>query len=57
MFLTNCSEFLVQGSLPISGQVDRLFATEAVDLSSIPGRIEPLTLKLVFIASLFNVQH
>ena len=31
---------------PISGRVDRAFATEAVDLGSIPGRVKPKTIKI-----------
>ena len=31
---------------PISGRVDRAFATETVDLGSFPGRVKPKTLKI-----------
>ena len=37
---------LKKNILPISGQVDRASATEAVDLGSIPGRVKPKTLKI-----------
>ena len=39
------------------GLVVRASATEAVDLGSIPGRVSPKTLNLVFTASLLDVQH
>ena len=42
---------------PISGRVDRASATEAVDTGSIPGRVKPKTIKLVFTASLLDVQQ
>ena len=32
--------------LPISGRVDRAYATEAVDSGSIPGRVKPKTIKI-----------
>ena len=31
---------------PISGRVDRAYATEAVDTGSIPGRVKPKTIKI-----------
>ena len=31
---------------PISGRVDRVSATEAVDPGSIPGRVKPKTIKI-----------
>ena len=31
---------------PISGQVDRASATDAVDSGSIPGRVKPKTIKI-----------
>ena len=40
----------------ISGQVDRASATEMVDLGSIPGRVKPKLEKLIFTASLHDVQ-
>ena len=40
----------------ISGQVDRASATEMVDLGSIPGRVKPKLEKLIFTASLLDVQ-
>ena len=39
------------------GRVDRASASEAVDSGSIPSRVKPMTLKLVFTASLLDVQH
>ena len=43
--------------IPISGRVDRASATDSVDSGSIPGRVKPKTLKLVFTASLLDVQQ
>ena len=43
--------------LTYSDRVDRASATEAVDSGSIPGRVKPKTIKIVFIASLFDVQQ
>ena len=37
--------------------MDRASATEAVDLGSIPGRVKPKTIKVVFTASLLDVQQ
>ena len=42
---------------PISGRVDKASATEAVDTGSIPGRVKPKTIKLVFTAFLLDVQQ
>ena len=42
---------------PISGPVDRASTTDSVDSGSIPGRVKPKTLKLVFTASLLDVQQ
>ena len=39
------------------GQVVRASASGAVDLSLIPIRVKPMTLKLVFTASLLDAQH
>ena len=39
------------------GQVVTASASGAVDLGLIPGRVKPMTLKLVFIASLLDAQH
>ena len=39
------------------GRVVRASASEAVDLGLIPSRVKPMTLKLVFTASLFDAQH
>ena len=55
--LLNTSPKLVIYTLPISGRVDRASATETVDLGSIPGRVKPKTIKLVFTASLLDVQQ
>ena len=38
-------------------QVVRVSASGAVHLDSIPSRFKPMTVKLVFIASLFDAQH
>ena len=35
----------------------RASAARSVDLGSIPSRVKPMTLKLVFTASLLDVQH
>ena len=37
--------------------MDRASATKRVDSSSIPGRVKPKTIGLVFTASLFDVQQ
>ena len=37
--------------------MDRASATEAVDTGSIPGRVKPKTIKLVFTAFLLDVQQ
>ena len=39
------------------GRVIRASASGAVDLVLIPSRVKPLTLKLVFTASLLDAQH
>ena len=39
------------------GLVGRVCANSPEDLGSIPGRIIPKTLKMVFDTSLFNTQH
>ena len=39
------------------GRVVRASATGAADSNSIPSRVKPMTLKLVFTASLLDVQH
>ena len=41
----------------IDGLVVRAFASRAVDLILIPSRVKPVTLKLVFTASLLDAQH
>ena len=41
----------------IDGLVVRAFASGAVDWSLIPSRVKPVTLKLVFTASLLDAQH
>ena len=41
----NNEEIIVQ---TISGRVDRASATETVDSGSIPGRVKPKTIKLIF---------
>ena len=38
-------------------QVGRVFTNGPVDLSSIPGRVLPKTLKMVLNTSLLNTQH
>ena len=40
---------------PISGRVDGASATETVDSGSIPSRVKPKTMKLVFLKGLFAV--
>ena len=42
---------------PISSRVNRASATETVDTGSIPGRVKPKTIKLVFTTSLLDVQQ
>ena len=42
---------------PISGRVDRASAIETMDSDSILGRVKPKTKKLVFTASLLDVQQ
>ena len=42
---------------PISGRVDRASATQTKDLASIPGWVKPKTIKMVFTASLLDVQR
>ena len=42
---------------PISGRVDRAFATEAVEWGSIPDRVKPKTIKIGFTAFLLDVQQ
>ena len=44
-------------SLPITGRVDRASATETVDLSSIPSRVKPKTLKIGIHSFLLDVQY
>ena len=39
------------------GLVGRVFANDPGDLSSIPGRVIPKTLKIVLDTSLLNTQH
>ena len=39
------------------GPVGRVFANDPGDLSSIPGRVIPKTLKMVFDTSLLNTQQ
>ena len=39
------------------GRVIRMFASGVIDLSLIPRRIKPMTLKLVFTVSLLNAQY
>ena len=39
------------------GRVVRTFTSEAADLGWIPSRVKPMTLKLVFTASLLDGQH
>ena len=41
----------------LDGRVVRVSASEAVDSGLIPSRVKRLTLKLVFAASLLDVQH
>ena len=41
----------------LDGRVVRTSASGAVDLGLIPTRVTPMTLKLVFTASLLDVQH
>ena len=36
----------LESNPPISGRVDRAFATEAVDTGTIPGRVKPKTIKI-----------
>ena len=43
--------------LNLDGQVVRAFASGAVDSGLIPGCVKPMTLKLVFTASLLDAQH
>ena len=43
--------------LPISGRVDKAYATETVDSGSIPGWVKPKTIAMVFSASLLDVQQ
>ena len=38
--------YFQNNELPISCRVDRAFATEAVDLGSIPGRVKPNRIKI-----------
>ena len=40
-----------------NGRVVRAFASVAVDFGLIPSRVKPMTLKLVFTASLLDAQH
>ena len=42
---------------PISNRVNRASATKTIDTGSIPGRVKPKTIKLVFTASLLDVQQ
>ena len=39
------------------GRVVRAFASESVDLGLITSRVKPMTLKLLFKASLLDAQH
>ena len=39
------------------GRVIRASASGAVDLGLIPGRVKPMIIKMVFTASLLDVQH
>ena len=43
--------------MPISGRVDRAPATETVGSGAIPDRVKPKAIKLVFTASLLDVQQ
>ena len=45
LFNQQVLKFSQNNLLPISGQVDRASATEAVDSSSIPYRVKPKTIK------------
>ena len=66
-FLSNFSSHTPQNYLQMisiikqdnssDGRVVRASASEAVDLGLIPSRVEPMTLKLVFTASLLDAQH
>ena len=42
---------------PIIGRVDRAFATETVESGSVPDRVKPKPLKLVFTAFLLHVHQ
>ena len=44
-FLFQSSQFRSEKALPISGRVDKTFATETVDSGSIPVRVKPKTIK------------
>ena len=49
---------ITSSTSPISGRVDRAFATETVDTGSIPGRVKPKTHKSdIYIASLLDGHH
>ena len=41
----------------VFGQADRVFANDPGDQGSIPGRVIPKTLKMVFDSSLLNTQQ
>ena len=62
-FFFFCSQFNVfkycnvQLTIPDIGIMVRVFANGPGDLSSIPGRVIPKTLKMVLDASLLNTQH
>ena len=43
--------------IPDIGLAVRVFANDPEDLSSIPGRVIPMTQKMVLDASLLNTQH
>ena len=42
---------------PISGRLDRASAAKTIEPGSIPGRVKLNTVKLVFTASLLDVQY
>ena len=66
-FLSNSNSHIAQNYLQMisiikldgcsDGRVVRTSASGAADLDLIPSRVKPTTLKLVFTASLLDVQH
>ena len=66
-FLSNLNSHIAQNYLQMisiikqdkssDGRVVRASASEAVDLGLIPSRVKPITLKLLFAASLRDAQH